>query len=427
MKILLVGGFDGLRLYTAGKDSTIFSEVGRIEGLPFARIQIIVPGLDKNSYWVGTEDEGLYLVKGEGASIEGYTAMKVGEDQGLAYSSVNALFASSNGYLWVSDYGYGIYRFKANGAGELTEKLYFDENSGIPEQYIKDIFQDDEGNMWFASQSHGIAVLRDQAFTFYDMEQGEDVPSITAISVISENNWFAADGQVQWIDAKNPMNRKLYGASVGLPGDKITDLYEDPGGNLYVATEYTGVYLMKAGTGRFASFFKADNSLGNSINALTGNDENIWLATNNGTYQISLTNGHIENRSMNNGLPHNVVNDIMIDHEGEVWIATRSSGIHSLASDQELVIEGNPFEFVQLAEDQAGRIWAATKEDGVIMFDRDSIVVYNEENGLKAKYTYAVGIDQNEHVWVGHRLGLSRIDPETQNMCSLWSGDRIHI
>ncbi len=414
---LLVGGFDGLSLYTRGNDSIYFSEIGLIPGLPFARIQTIVSGQVPDTYWIGTEDEGMFMISGKGGDLEEYVVTQIGIGQGIGYSSINSIYTGDKGYLWISDYGYGVYRFRVDEAGELTDKLFFNEKSGLPELYIKDIFQDDEGNIWFASQGSGIAVLRDQAFTFYSFEQDQDIPAISAICTKGIDNWFGSEAGLIWINRDKVSDRRVYTTVNGLPNDKITDLFLDADKNLYVALEYSGVYLLKNGSQRLIPFFKADNSLGNSINAIDGDENTIWLATNNGVYSVDLKNGAIDHRSTNTGLPHNVINDIMIDHEGEVWIATRSSGLYCITKDESYTLQGDPkLEFVDMTIDAQENIWATTKEDGVFKFDSDSIAAFSTDNGLKAKYTYAVGIDPNGQVWVGHRLGLSKIDPETRNI-----------
>ncbi len=73
---------------------------------------------------------------------------KIGVDQGLDYSSVSSIMLDKRGYLWVSDYGVGVYRFKLEGENSLTEKLFFSVEGGLPEEYIKSILSDDEGNVY---------------------------------------------------------------------------------------------------------------------------------------------------------------------------------------------------------------------------------------------------------------------------------------
>jgi serine phosphatase RsbU (regulator of sigma subunit) len=85
--------------------------------------------------------------------------------------------------------------------------------------------------------------------------------------------------------------------------------------------------------------------------------------------------------------------------------------------DINYTIQGNPkLEFVCLTEDEEGQIWAGTSEKGVFKFAEETPKVYSLDQGLKAKYTYAIGIDPKGYIWVGHRLGLSKIDPVSENI-----------
>ena len=83
-----------------------------------------------------------------------------------------------------------------------------------------------------------------------------------------------------------------------------------------------------------------------------------------------------------NGLPHNEINDILVDREGIAWIATKTSGLISVNSSKQFLIEGKPnYEFVTLAEDDNGILWAGTETNGVFKFNNDSLGWYNADNG----------------------------------------------
>jgi len=118
--------------------------------------------------------------------------------------------------------------------------------------------------------------------------------------------------------------------------------------------------------------------------------------------------------STTNGLPHNKVNDVLVDSEGIVWLAMPTSGVYGIKPNQEItevIIEGRPkYEFMSLAEDEDGVIWAGTYGDGVFMFGEDTLLWFNEKNGLMNDYTYSIGQDPKGYMWVGHRRGMSRID-----------------
>ncbi len=180
--------------------------------------------------------------------------------------------------------------------------------------------------------------------------------------------------------------------------------------------QMSGLYIKEDGSSRIRPLFVSGNSLENIINAIDGNGDSIFVATNNGVYTYNPANGNRTSFSTTNGLPHNKVNDILIDHEGIAWVATLTSGLFGINPNQEIIevlIDGKPkLEFVSLAEDENGAIWAGTYGDGVFMFADDTLSWFNENTGLKNDYTYAIGLDPKGYVWIGHREGFSRIDPQ---------------
>lgn len=418
---LLIGSIEGLTLFCSVNGSIDFEKTGRIKDLPFSQVKALIKGKEKNTYLVGTDEEGLYAVRGSGNDPAEFKVSKLGDEQGLQYSIVNALMLDNNGYLWVSDFGVGVYRFKITDLNKLTDKFLFDTRGGLPQEYIEDIFKDDEGDVWFASNSNGIAVLRDQAFTFYEQVNGVDVPEITSMSMIGTDYWFGSkEGKIFYSNPTEPGKTKTFTTLNGLPRERITALWQDNNGDLYIGSESSGVFMLNKGYSRVKKYFVAENSLGNSINAIDGDTRSVWIATNDGIYKKDKIDNRIEHQSTITGLPHNLINDVLVDREGNTWIATRGNGIFCVSDDNpdtDITIVGNPnLEFVDLTEDEKGQIWAASAEDGVFNFAKDSLMVYSLNNGLKSKYTYAIAIDPKGFVWVGHRLGLSRIDPETGNI-----------
>jgi serine phosphatase RsbU (regulator of sigma subunit)/streptogramin lyase len=204
----------------------------------------------------------------------------------------------------------------------------------------------------------------------------------------------------------------------GLPADEVTALYLDSRNDLYIGTGVSGLYVKKAGDQRIRPLLVSGNSLDNIVNAIDGNGDSIFVATNNGVYTYNPSSGHRTYFSTTNGLPHNKVNDVLIDQEGIAWVATLTSGLFGISPSQEIVeviIHGKPkIEFIALEEDPDGAIWAGTYGDGVFKFADDTLSWYNENTGLKNDYTYAIGLDPRGYIWTGHREGFSRIDPHKE-------------
>lgn len=410
---LLVGSNDGLSIFRFDKELDTYIHTGDIAALKYMVVQEIVTAIKSDEYWVGTEDEGIYSLRGTGHDPAQYTIQKIGVEAGLGNARVTCIRFNGSRRVWIADNGKGIYRVELDEEGNIGNSILFNEENGIPDVYINQIFIDEEGNQWFSSQGNGIAVLRDQAFTFMDVWQDERVPEVTAICGKETDYWFAGNSKLAYYSGVDESYYHL-GLKDGLPSDRITAVYLDSHNDLYIGTSKSGLFIKKEGSNRIRPLFVSGNSLENIINAIDGNGDSIFVATNNGVYTYNPGNGGRSSFSTTNGLPHNKVNDVLVDHEGIAWLAMPTSGIYGIRPNQEMIevlIDGRPkYEFMSLVEDDKGVIWAGTYGDGVFMFEDDTLMWFNENNGLMNNYTYALGQDPKGYIWVGHRQGMSRID-----------------
>jgi hypothetical protein len=108
-----------------------------------------------------------------------------------------------------------------------------------------------------------------------------------------------------------------------------------------------------------------------------------------------------------------------VESKGIAWIATRANGLYSINSTAEHKITGNfVLEFVSITEDNNGYLWAATDNDGVFKFipETDSLDHFSIYNGLKSGSCYSILNDGRGNIWVGHRLGMSEINIETNRI-----------
>ncbi len=419
---LLVGTNEGLIIYRYDESLETYIQTGIIEDFQYLGVQELVPGLKENEFWVGTEDEGLFRLSGEGYDPDGYTVEKLGVGKGLDYGNISSIVFDGSRRVWINDFGKGIHRFELDESGNLQTSILFDVKSGVPHEYISQIFIDEEGNQWFSSQGNGISVLRDQAFTFFNPWETELFPDVNSMVSAGDEYWFGGQGRIAYSSGIASQQISYLGLEDGLPDDRITALYRDRDGTLYMGTSHSGLYVKKAGSDVVKPLFISRNSLENIVNAIDGNGDSIFVATNNGVYTYNPGTGMQTSRNTANGLPHNKINDVLVDHEGVAWVATLTSGLVSVNSTKNFLIEGKPkLEFKTLSEGAEGVIWAGTEERGVFKFDfnDESLAWYNADKGLKADYTYAIGIDPNGFVWVGHRMGLSRIDPVKETISTL--------
>jgi len=418
---LLVATSSGVALFRYDDKSNTFFTTGWVEELRYKSVKKLVKAVNENEFWAGTQDEGMYRITGSGDDPDDYKVETIGDGLGLGleYANIASIVFDGDRRVWINSMGEGIYRFDLDESGNLKAPLLFNEGKGIPDLFIDQIFIDEEGNLWFSSRAgNGITVLRDQAFTFFNVWNNDVSKDVHSVCVDGQIQWFGGDGVIGRSRSDGSGGYSYLGNANGLPDDVVTALYADDHHDLYIGTSQSGLFRKRDGSSRILPVAVSNNSLENIVNAIDGDGPVLYVATNNGVYTLNTETGARTFRNTANGLPHNKINDILVDRNGVAWIATLTSGLVSVNSDKQFMLETKAkLEFKTLAEGEDGVIWAGTDGDGVFKFDfnNERVSYFSTANsGLKSDYVYAIAADPKGTVWVGHRMGLSAINPERQ-------------
>ena len=115
-----------------------------------------------------------------------------------------------------------------------------------------------------------------------------------------------------------------------------------------------------------------------------------------------------------NGLPHNDIEYLYLDAENRLLFATRTNGIYQInvrgEVEEYFTVGKYELDFNSMVQDERGHIWVSTYGQGIFLLQPDSVINITAREGLKSNYCYSLLSDDSLYVWVGHRLGLSRID-----------------
>ncbi|MFC2150980.1 two-component regulator propeller domain-containing protein [Bacteroidota bacterium] len=406
----LIGTTNGLGLYSLKENQ--FIENYSIEELEYIAIQTIDVSKKDNTYWIGTEDSGFFLLKSKSENFDTYEIINIGEKYNIGYENVQSVIEDNENLLWISTFGQGIYKLIPNEETdfEYENMVQFSTANGLSNNFVKTVYQDWEGNYWIATYGNGLAFSVDEAFTFHYQDIEELNGNILSVLESESHLWLGGEKVLVKVDKATNDVVVLDGKN-GIPQDKIVALYFDKNKDLWIGTEESGIYQIKSGANRAQIFFKSNNSLGNKINSITGTETTIWVASENGVLEFDVKSGKSELFNTTQGLPYNNIGFVYVDSDENPWIATKSNGIFVLNRELDYSIEGGNvnFEFTSITEDINGNIWAATYGEGVFKFE-DSIKHFSTDNGLKSNYCYSIISDNAGRVWVGHRLGMSSID-----------------
>jgi signal transduction histidine kinase/ligand-binding sensor domain-containing protein len=275
---------------------------GRSDGLSGDYVQRLFEDREGN-IWVATVD-GL-------DRFRDFAIPTISVKQGLSDASVVSVLAASDGSIWFGTKN-GLNRWND---GKIT--IYRKQNSGLPDDIVDSLFQDDQGRIW-VSTHRGVAYLEGGRFITVGAVPGGIVHSI------------AGDrGGNLWIGDQNQGLFHLIGKSVvdRIPWAKMgrkdfaSALLSDPlQGGLWLGFYRGGVAYFKDGQVR--AFYASADGLGKG--RVTGleldGDGTLWAATAGGLSRVK--NGRVATLTSKNGLPCDTVHWVVKDDADSFWLYT---------------------------------------------------------------------------------------------------------
>ena len=265
--------------------------------------------------------------------------------------------------------------------------LYLDADSMLVSQYIRSIFQDAQGHLWFGTLGEGVVRYDSTTLTYFDQSDGMDAGSVQAIN--EDRNGHIWLGTEKGIFKYNGISFQHY---------------HQPHGLSHVDITRKGIIVDKAGT--------------------------IWIGTPGGVFQ------YIPSADTTGGqcfrpvkvIPDQPVTAMLEDRNGHLWIAIQNDGVYRLnptAGTEAMAIshitgkEGLGGNYAGgMAVDKAGNIWM-TMKDGICRYDptaskqsdTDPFTEYTFEDGIGGTEIWGLWIESSGIIWITARGATTRFDP----------------
>lgn len=259
--------------------------------------------------------------------------------------------------IYVATFGGGLNYFDVAQNRWSAIKPNIDEKSNRLDNRIMSLMVDSNQQLWIGSFSSGVTVLKDKH------------------SVVTEFQH----------DKNNPTS---------LSANGITDILEDTEGDIWIATYSAGL-----------------NKLNKDTNSFT----------------------HYRSGHHSNQLNSDSVLQIVEDDEGYIWLATDGGGISRLDkntsqivnllndTDNKETISSNSI--LSIYQDSRGRFWIGSEGQGLNRWEPENrrslknvFKKYTVEHGLPSSTVNGVLEDLEGFIWISTNKGVSRLDPETDDL-----------
>lgn len=386
--------------------------------------------------WIGT-DSGLLLWQNDSPWS---TLKQLPAPAGTGEFRVFNIHEDASGNIWIGTLEVGLLRWDETQQTFLRYTHRIDDAHSLPVDAVSAVLVDRSQTLWVGTQGSGISRSDLASDGIEQIMPNRIAPeSFKAGNIVFSfaedgrgNLWLGGAGGLTLISlAERKLLRSIRhqpGQSGGLPSNTIFDLYQQPGGALWIATS-AGLGRLDPDSGHVqtTSFEGPGN---NSINKIApGRDGTLWLATASGVIRYSPRNGTSRTFSHDPADPYSLSagsnSSLLEDHAGNLWVGGgNESGSRGLAvlehgNGRFRHYRHNPDDKDSLSndivtsihEDEHGDIWVGTPAglnrasrmvDGSIRFTRHTT----------ASHISAIETDPSNNIWASTSAGLSKLNPK---------------
>lgn len=307
-------------------------------------LQVKAVALDKNRNIIFLTSNGSIY------KIENYNLVEI-YNSNNNYSKFSILIDQNN-FIWAG-FDDGILRI------ENKKENFIGYANGLPHQVVTCLFEDREGNIWIGTLN-GIAKLNSLAIKNYPSLFPKVTSSIYKILKSGkEISVFSDEG----VSVFNTLNSTYINYPFNFSNhNNVNDAIELNGNSKLIATN-NGLYIWQ---GNKINLSPLNSQIVSKkiLSLEKGSGNKIYVGTDSGLF-IFQANKLIDYLSVDNILPSNEINSILVTRSEEVWLGTEG-GLVKYADENALVLRtGNGLinnYVTSLSEDSDGRIWIGTKK-----------------------------------------------------------------
>ncbi|RLD78556.1 MAG: hypothetical protein DRJ10_10130, partial [Bacteroidetes bacterium] len=400
-----------------------------------------------NEMWVAT-GSGLFIVKNYNSETRSISIIKHKElnANSLSNNTVTSILFDNEGQSWVGTGKYLNLLYKNpivnNIKSEVNNKKSLNSN-------VVFSIQKENNNLWIGTSDGGLNLLKGDEFFAFAKESNQ-LPSNVIFSTIKDKNgnlWIGSKEGLSIFNNSSNIRGKieiqnifhLQGDTTSLSNNFIRQIYQDKDENIWLCTYDGGLNRFTGDITKKIFKFKNYRHQNNNPNSISADrvycirqvdNYEYWIGTIKGLAVLTFKNGDFKKPvfsrlDINDSLilTNQVIYDILVSRDRNVWIGTRNGFYHYDKQNNQLehfsMENGMPNNIVYgILEDNNNKIWVSTN-NGISSFNRQSkqFVNYNVEDGfadkefnLQARFKDDMGL-----LYFGGINGISFFNPNRMN------------
>ena len=366
--------FDGISYehFPRQKDGDVFKEGSYVRDME----------LDKNGdIWIATEGSGILKYDYSADTFLVFKNVPLDDNSISANATSTLLLDQQN--LWVGIKSRGINRI--NLEDQQVDRFWsnLDDEKSLSNNQTTAIEKDNQGNIWIGTWD-GLSLYSPATSSFirYDLNTVNEANSNKVVCMYKGKNlWIGMDKGVSRISYRDnkyhfdPLDSDSEALS-RLNELAVLSMTEEANGNLWIGTENGGLFYYNIGTETLSQFQIKDPDGGiisNSVWSLYVDDLGIlWVGTfNGGVAKIDPHHqrmNHIYNKAnLEKEISQNMVSSFANINDNLVWVGTDGGGLNKfdlkkreVREKYDLVKSGGSNAVLDVLLDSQGELWLAT-------------------------------------------------------------------
>lgn len=376
--------------------------------------------------WIGAES-GIYIYNLRGGNFRHIISPDQSNPYSLTDNAVYSLYEDSEGGIWVGTYFGGV-NFLPKSYSYFEKYYPSGGEAGLHGKRVREFCRDNYGMIWIGTEDGGLNRFNPSNRTFSFFAPSAAFTNIQSLCLVDDYLWvgtfsrglkvvepstgrlvrsFEQDSRPgSLIDnsifaiCQTTTGKVFVGTMFGLmtydsvsatftpvdelAGKFIYDIYEDSGGNVWLATYVNGAYRYDINNHKWRNYVCDESDVrslpsNKVLGVFEDNDNNLWLTTEGGgCCRFDPSTDSFTSYNTSNGLPTDVVYQMVDDCKGYLWLTTNVG-----------LVRFNP---------KDGRTRTYTSSDGLL---RDQ---FNYRSGIR---------DTNGDIYLGSLDGFVVFNPES--------------
>jgi signal transduction histidine kinase/ligand-binding sensor domain-containing protein len=413
-----IGSVDNLPSLVKDKNGELWVVRGSLLGtLKKGRMAPWQPNAQPNSNDVqracASRDGGLWLM-GDGR-VKKLVGQGTVVDRGPApwgLDLVTALLETKSGDLLVGTLREGLFLLSPDGTS-----LHFTRQNGLSHDWVLDLCEDRERNLWVGTGGGGLDVLRRRKVEMVKAPDDWQGRAILSVTPSAEGGlWVGTEGAGLYRLQEGEV--KPFTETNGLANFFIWSLLEDYNHELWVGTFSGGLFVHHEGTFEFPQGLEDPTAI---VFALYQDRQGVmWVGTQSGLARYS--NGQCTWFTRKDGLVLPDVRVITEDAAGTIWFGMSGGGLGRLKEGKLTQFrreDGLTNDFVwSLLAEKDGTLWVGTFGGGLCRLRNGRFATISTREGLPNNVICHILDDGQGNFWISSYGGIFRVSKGELNQCA---------